>query len=148
MSKYGVISGSYFHLFGLDLEIYPVNLQIQSEYRKIRTRNNSAFGYFLRSGHISKTRTNLESKMNFSESWFNFLQNSVVFPLVAFLYTAGVSDTFNPHCCCHRLAMLKEFIHHYSIILFDRQFLLKLSDMLKVSGKCKIFFSGFEATRN
>ena len=128
-----------FSFIWTDLQIFPVNLQIQSEYRKIRTRNNSAFGCFLRSGHITKTRTNLKSKMNFSESWFNFLQNSVVFPLVPFFYTAGVSDNFNPQCCCHRLATLKEFIHHYSIILFDRQFLLKFSDMLKVSGKCKIF---------
>ena len=37
--KYGVISGPYFPLFGL-------NLRIQSEYRKIRTRNNSVFGHF------------------------------------------------------------------------------------------------------
>ena len=29
-----------------------VNLRIQSEYRKMRTRNNSIFGDFLRSGSI------------------------------------------------------------------------------------------------
>ena len=32
------------------MEIYKVNLRIQSEYRKIRTRNNSVFGHFSRSG--------------------------------------------------------------------------------------------------
>ena len=45
MPKYGVISGPYFPVFGLN-EIYFVNLRIQSKYRKIRTRNNSIFGHF------------------------------------------------------------------------------------------------------
>ena len=47
--KYGVISGSCFLIFGLNTEIYFVNLRIQSEYTKIRTRNNSVFGHFSRS---------------------------------------------------------------------------------------------------
>ena len=34
---------------GLNTEIYSVNLHIQSEYRKIWTRNNSVFGHFSRS---------------------------------------------------------------------------------------------------
>ena len=46
VSKYGVISGPYFPVFGLNADIYFVNLCIQSEYRKIRTRNNSVFGHF------------------------------------------------------------------------------------------------------
>ena len=45
---YGVISSPYFPVFGLNTEIYSVNLRIQSEYRKIRTRNNSVIGNFLR----------------------------------------------------------------------------------------------------
>ena len=49
MSKYGVISGPYFPVFGLNTEFYSVNLRIQSEYRKIQTRNNSVFGHFSRS---------------------------------------------------------------------------------------------------
>ena len=49
VSKYGVIPGPYFPVFGLNTEIYFVNLRIQSEYRKIQTRNNSAFAHFLRS---------------------------------------------------------------------------------------------------
>ena len=48
MSKYGVISGPYFPVFGLNTEIYSVNICIQSEYRKIQTRNNSVFGHFSR----------------------------------------------------------------------------------------------------
>ena len=49
VSKYGVFSGLYFAAFGLNTENYGVNLRIQSECGKIRTRKNSAFGYFLRS---------------------------------------------------------------------------------------------------
>ena len=49
VSKYGVIYGPYFVIFGLNTDIYGVNLRIPSEYRKIRTRNNSVFKYFSRS---------------------------------------------------------------------------------------------------
>ena len=52
--KYGVISGPYFSVFGLNTQIYGVNLPIQSEYRKIRTRNNSIFGHFTRSESFSR----------------------------------------------------------------------------------------------
>ena len=38
VSKYGVFSGPYFPVFGLNTGIYAVNLRIQSEYRKMRTR--------------------------------------------------------------------------------------------------------------
>ena len=44
--KYGVISSPYFPIFGLNTEIYSVNLRNQSKFRKIRTRSNSVFGYF------------------------------------------------------------------------------------------------------
>ena len=46
-SKYGVISGPYFPVFGLNTERYSISPCIQSEYRKIWTRNNSVFGHFL-----------------------------------------------------------------------------------------------------
>ena len=49
MSKYGVISGSYFLVFELNTERYFVYLRIQSECGKIRTRNNPVFGHFSRS---------------------------------------------------------------------------------------------------
>ena len=42
--------GSHFPVFGLNTEIYSVNLLIQSEYRKIRTRKYFEFGHFSRSG--------------------------------------------------------------------------------------------------
>ena len=44
-----VFSGPYFPVFELKTDIYSVNLRFQSEYRKIRTRKNSVFGYFSRS---------------------------------------------------------------------------------------------------
>ena len=44
VSKYGVFSGPSFPVFGLNTEIYGLNLRIQSEYRKRRTRKQiSAF---------------------------------------------------------------------------------------------------------
>ena len=46
VSKYRVISGPCFPVFRLNTVIYFVNCRIQSEYRKIRTRNNSIFGHF------------------------------------------------------------------------------------------------------
>ena len=41
VSKYGVFSGPYFPIFGLNTETYGVNLHIPSKYGKIRTRKNS-----------------------------------------------------------------------------------------------------------
>ena len=49
VSRYGVFSGLYFLVFGLNTEIYVVNLHIQSEYGKIRTKKNFIFGHFSRS---------------------------------------------------------------------------------------------------
>ena len=43
VSKYGVIYGPYFPVFGLNTEIHAVNLRIQPEYSKIRSRNNIVF---------------------------------------------------------------------------------------------------------
>ena len=44
VTKYGVFFGPYFPVFGLNTEIYSVNVRIQSKCRKIQTRNNSVFG--------------------------------------------------------------------------------------------------------
>ena len=49
VSKYGVISSPYFPVFGLNTEIYEINIRIQSKYWKVRTRNNSVLGHFSRS---------------------------------------------------------------------------------------------------
>ena len=50
VSKYGVFSGPYFPAFGLNTERYSISLRIQSKCGKIRTRKNSVFGHFSRSG--------------------------------------------------------------------------------------------------
>ena len=42
-------------MFGLNIEIYSVNLRISSEYRKIPTSKNSGFGHFSRTNHNANT---------------------------------------------------------------------------------------------
>ena len=49
------------------MDIYWVNLRIQSEYRKIRTRNNSVFGHFSRSD-MFKLMHIFNKKFSFSRS--------------------------------------------------------------------------------
>ena len=46
VSKYGVFSGPYFPVLGLNKEIYSVNLCINSKCGKIQIRENSVFGHF------------------------------------------------------------------------------------------------------
>ena len=53
VSKYGAFSGPYFPVFGLNAEIYFVNLRIQSDCGKITTRRNSVFGHFSHSDSIT-----------------------------------------------------------------------------------------------
>ena len=53
VSRYGVFSGPYFPVFGLNTEIY-VNLRSQSKYRKVRTMNNSVSGHFSHSVPVLK----------------------------------------------------------------------------------------------
>ena len=65
VSKYRVFSGPYFPAFGLNMERYRVSLRIQSEFWKIRTTKNSAFGHFSRSVivcHLSKIYLQLKRK--------------------------------------------------------------------------------------
>ena len=60
VSKYGVVSGPYFPVFELNTEVDSVKLRIQSENRKIQTRNNSVFGHF--------SRSNLQSNKNYKNT--------------------------------------------------------------------------------
>ena len=57
VSKYGVFSGPYFPVFGLNTVIYGLNLRIQSEYWKIRTRKNFVFGHVLRNEFCQSIRS-------------------------------------------------------------------------------------------
>ena len=54
VSKYGVIYGSYFPVFKLNTDMYRVNLRIQSEYRKTRTRNNLMWTLFTQCKYYAK----------------------------------------------------------------------------------------------
>ena len=49
VSKYGVFSGPYFPVFGLNTKRCSVSLRIQSECAKIWTKKNFVFGHFSRS---------------------------------------------------------------------------------------------------
>ena len=62
VSKYRVISGPYFPVFGLNTEIYEVSLYIQSGYRKIWTSNNSVFGHFSSSDYAPNYENLHENK--------------------------------------------------------------------------------------
>ena len=83
VSTYGVFSGPYFPIFGLNTEIYSVNLRIQSAYRKICTRKNSVFGHFSRSVRyfgVTWSKNMLEQALNIISGWVHFwvhLQSSV-----------------------------------------------------------------------
>ena len=59
MSKYGVFSGPYFPVLGLNTERYEVSLRIQSECGKIQTRKNSVFEHFSRSVNSILYKTNV-----------------------------------------------------------------------------------------
>ena len=75
MTNYGVFSGRYFLLFGLNTERYGVSLRIQSKYGKIRTRKKSVFGQFSRIVTWSKQKTLGNSNLdisNFCLCWTNF----------------------------------------------------------------------------
>ena len=72
VSKYGVISGPYFPVFGVNTATYSVNRRIQFKYRKMQTRNNFVFDRFSRSVYNSYTlcRTSL--------SFFDFWNYAIV----------------------------------------------------------------------
>ena len=57
MSKYRVFSGPYLCEFGLNTE------SIQSEYRKIQTKKNSAFGHFSPSDNPRKVPSQDQNEM-------------------------------------------------------------------------------------
>ena len=55
----------------LKTKIYSVNLRIQSEYRNMGTRNNSAFGHFSRTAH-SKTTIQKHITGTFDDKYVNY----------------------------------------------------------------------------
>ena len=69
VSKYGVFSGPYFPVFGLNTERHGVSLRIQSECAKIQTRKNSVLGHF--SGNV-QVGISLDIKFCFEKTTLNF----------------------------------------------------------------------------
>ena len=102
VSKYRVISGPYFSLFGLNMEGYGVSLRIQPEYRKIRTRNNSVFEHF---SHFSRfIKQYSESRF---ETWAiavqitaSFLTESISLKLIIFSGQVFKNVNNQYHCKC------------------------------------------------
>ena len=76
VSVYGVFSGPFFPVFGLNMEIYSVNLRIQFEYRKIRNSKNSLSGQFSRSdrpsGKMTGTKKRNQAKMERAKNLWSF----------------------------------------------------------------------------
>ena len=85
VSKYGVFSGPYFLAFGLNAKIYGVNLPIQSEDGKMRTRKNSVFGYF----SISASRGLRFWSLNISDHFWRLMSNYKFLMLVFSTLSGG-----------------------------------------------------------
>ena len=67
-------SGPYFPVFGLNTEIYSVNLRIQSKYRKIRTRKTPHLDDFY-ALHVKQKSMERQRCLFLSESYPNFASN-------------------------------------------------------------------------
>ena len=102
VSKYGVFSDPYFPVFGLNTEIYSVNLRIRSEYMKIRTRKNSVFGYF--SGSVIVTK--LFVIQTICIQW-NKLD---MYSIIIYLSQTSFSDLFTQNSNFYNLHSKSDFV--------------------------------------
>ena len=89
-------SGQYFPAFGLNTERYFISLCIQSEYGKIRTRENCIFGHFSRSSCSSDCSEKFSLNVNkeLIRLNINLLKDSEPFVELLFWATAFVSTFF------------------------------------------------------
>ena len=108
MSKYSIFSGPYFPVFRMNTEIYRVNLRIQSEYGKIRTRKN-----YLNTFHALKVLVGPSIKtIHGGESWINNLE---------WIHIHGYMDTYRKNlmkslylriwCQCRIQGLLYSYSH-------------------------------------
>ena len=104
VSKYGVISGPYLPVLRLNKESYGVSLRIQSEYRKIRTKNNSVFGHFSRSVFLNL------SNQHWLRSWYNSKED----PFNLIVVTAMLSWALPVDALCWTLVLWKP-PHHVKV---------------------------------
>ena len=138
LSKYGVISGPYFPVFGLTTETFFVNLRVQSEYRKVRARNNSVFGHFSRSVRISlrgektsyvilrlKLRTINHSIWNATLGWNGLMSISIqLLSICLLVLTVLQIKLFQPKC--GKCSLINTVTFHLS----PRQFNLILRNQM------------------
>ena len=92
-------SGPCFPVFGLNTEIYSLNLRIQSECRKIRTRKSSVFGYFSRSDvtFLRASFKRLPSKTIVCRDYKHFNQNEFLDELDLEMNNGKFSNSTNPY---------------------------------------------------
>ena len=100
--EYRIFPGPFISVFGLNTEINRVNLRIETEYVKIQTRKNSAFGIF------SCIGTDLECKViNFNNRDFDVLHIvcQICFTqLIQYFCQDNLQQTkydFEIHISCH-----------------------------------------------
>ena len=128
VSKYGFFSGPYFPVPGLNTEIYFVNLRIQSEYGKIRTKKNSAFGHFSRSVGTCNVGTCL-----YMQCWYNVGTYSVgtcwytqCWYLVHQNYSTQQDLAFSPEFSCYLWHITKNKNDLKSLQRFNFSYVLQL----------------------
>ena len=116
VSKYGVISGQYFSVSGLNTEICWLNLRIQSEYRKMRTKNNSVFGQFSRSVDYSYSLS--IQKIKQTDKAYNTVNSLGHKIFTRLLGTYGITETVVLRCsvkkCLRWSLSLKMFLKQYT----------------------------------
>ena len=107
------LSGPYFPVFGLNTEIYSLNLRIQSEYRKIRTRKNSVFGHFSRSEIFQKILSIKDYQMCYSMPYHTFSLKQVH---ICIIFNALPQVTINPFSAnfTKQSYTLKQFVGNLS----------------------------------
>ena len=139
-----VISGPYFPLFWMNTEIYSANLRIQSEYRKIRTRENFLFGHFSRSNTLNKFPHRLcvfDIDIFLHYTW---LRNFYYSTFPAGIYLFIVNNTSTITCkISSELTKIPEWDHWLNYGFF----IVKFGQILHCyswfwTGKCLLVFRG------
>ena len=77
VSKHGILSGPYFSVFGLNTEIFRVNLCIQFKYMKVQSTLISVFGNFSRTDWLKLNNLGLvlQSQTKYLEQSKEIKQN-------------------------------------------------------------------------
>ena len=79
VSKHGVFSAPCFAVFGLNTVVDGGNFNVQSKYRKIRTRANSIFGHFSCSVYYPEIKVQLAKTSSKSDYFSPVLKRQINF---------------------------------------------------------------------